>query len=71
MFAPVGTPQPILDLLRKEVELALARPDVQARLLKSGSGEPYLVPVAEFAAQIRRDYETYGKLIKEIGLKVD
>lgn len=71
LFAPVGTPQPILDLLRKEVELALARPDVQARLLKSGSGEPYLVPVAEFAAQIRRDYETYGKLIKEIGLKVD
>jgi tripartite-type tricarboxylate transporter receptor subunit TctC len=71
LFAPLGTPQPILDRLRAEVAAALARPDVQARLAKSGSGEPYLVPVAEFAARIRKDYETYGKLVKEIGLKVD
>ncbi|MPZ57173.1 MAG: tripartite tricarboxylate transporter substrate binding protein [Rhizobiales bacterium] len=71
LFAPVGTPQPILDKLRTEVATVLARPDVQARLAKSGSGEPYVVPPAEFAAHIRRDYDTYGKLIKEIGLKVD
>jgi tripartite-type tricarboxylate transporter receptor subunit TctC len=71
LFAPVGTPQPILDKLRAEVAVAVARKDVQERLAKSGSGEPYLVPPAEFAAQMRRDNEIYGKLIKEIGLKVD
>jgi tripartite-type tricarboxylate transporter receptor subunit TctC len=71
LFAPVGTPQPIIDKLRAEVAIALARKDVQERLSKSGSGEPYLVPLAEFTANIRHDYETYGKLIKEIGLKVD
>jgi tripartite-type tricarboxylate transporter receptor subunit TctC len=71
LFAPAGTPQPILDKLGAEVRVALGRPDVQARLAKSGSGEPYLVPLADFKAQIARDYETYGKLIKEIGLKVD
>jgi len=71
LFAPLGTPQPILDKLRAEVAAALARPDVQARLEKSGSGEPYLVPVAEFAARIRKDHATYGQLVKSIGLKVD
>jgi tripartite-type tricarboxylate transporter receptor subunit TctC len=71
LFAPVGTPQPILDKLAEEVRIALARPDVQARLAQSGSGEPYLVPIADFKAQIARDYEIYGKLIREIGLKVD
>ena len=71
LFAPKGTPQPILDKLRAEVSAAINRPDVQERLAKRGAGEPYLVPVADFAARIRRDYETYGKLVKSIGLKVD
>jgi len=71
LFAPTGTPQPILDRLSAEVRVALARPDVQARLAKSGSGEPYLATPAEFAAQINKDRGIYAKLIKEIGLKVD
>jgi tripartite-type tricarboxylate transporter receptor subunit TctC len=71
LFAPTGTPQPILDKLAAEVRIALGRADVQARLAKSGSGEPYLVPLAEFTAHMRRDYESYGKVIKDIGLKVD
>jgi len=71
LFAPLGTPQPILDKLRAEVAAALARKDVQDRLAKSGSGEPYLVPVPEFAARIRKDHATYGQLVKSIGLKVD
>jgi tripartite-type tricarboxylate transporter receptor subunit TctC len=71
LFAPVGTPQPILDKLRAEVQIALARKDVQERLAKSGSGEPYLSTLPDFVAHIHKDYETFGKLIKEIGLKVD
>jgi tripartite-type tricarboxylate transporter receptor subunit TctC len=71
LFAPAGTPQPILAKLSTEVRAALARPDVQARLAKSGSGEPYLVPLEDFKAQIRSDFETYGKLVKEVGLKLD
>jgi tripartite-type tricarboxylate transporter receptor subunit TctC len=71
LFAPAGTPQPIIDKLREEVRIALARKDVQERLAKSGSGEPYLSTPQDFAAHIKRDYATFGKLIKEIGLKVD
>ena len=71
LFVPKGTPQPIIDKLRTEVAAVLAMPNVQAALAKRGAGEPYLVSNEEFLARIRKDYATYGKLVKAIGLKVD
>jgi tripartite-type tricarboxylate transporter receptor subunit TctC len=71
LFVPKGTPQPIIDKLRTEVAAVLAMPNVQAALAKRGAGEPYLVSNEDFLARIRKDYATYGKLVKEIGLKVD
>lgn len=71
MFVPPGTPQPIVDKLRTEINAVLAMPDVKQRLIGSGAGEPFITTPAEFAALIRTDYEAYGKLIKSIGFKVD
>ncbi len=71
LFAPAGTPQEIIDKLRTEVNAVLAQPDVAKRLIASGSGEPHITTPDEFAGMIRKDYETYGKVIKEIGLKID
>jgi tripartite-type tricarboxylate transporter receptor subunit TctC len=71
LFAPTGTPATIIEKLRTEVNAVLARPAVAARLIASGSGEPSIMSLADFAAMIRSDYEKYGRVIKEIGLKVD
>jgi tripartite-type tricarboxylate transporter receptor subunit TctC len=71
LFAPAGTPQAIVDKLRAEVNAVLARPDIAEKLIASGSGEPAITPLPEFTAMIRKDYEKYGKVIREIGLKVD
>jgi tripartite-type tricarboxylate transporter receptor subunit TctC len=71
LFAPVGTPQAILDQLRNEVNAVLAQPEVAERLLASGSGEPNVMALADFAALMRADYEKYGKLIRDLGVKVD
>jgi tripartite-type tricarboxylate transporter receptor subunit TctC len=71
LFAPVGTPQAIIDKLRTEVNAVLAMPEVGQRMVATGSGEPHISTPEEFAALMRRDYELYGKIIKEIGLKVD
>ena len=73
MSAPgnAGTPAAIVDRLRTEVTAVLARPDVAARLIASGSGEPAIMSLPDFTTMIRSDYEKYGKVIKEIGLKVD
>ena len=71
LFAPAGTPPAIVDRLRSEVNAVLARPDVAEKLIASGSGEPSIIPLADFSAMIRNAYEKYGKVIREIGLKVD
>jgi len=71
LFAPTGTPQPILDRLRTEVQAALQQPNVRERLIASGSGEPYFTTPEEFQARIRGDNEKYGKLIKAIGLRIE
>jgi tripartite-type tricarboxylate transporter receptor subunit TctC len=71
LFAPTGTPAPIQAKLREEINAVLKLPEVGDRLIPAGAGEPYIITLDEFNALIRRDYEKYGKVIKEIGLTVD
>jgi tripartite-type tricarboxylate transporter receptor subunit TctC len=70
-FAPKGTPQPILDRLRKEIAEVLKQPDVRERLVKSGSGEPYFTTPAEFSARIKGDNEKFGKVITTLGITIE
>jgi tripartite-type tricarboxylate transporter receptor subunit TctC len=71
LFAPVGTPEPIVATLRGLTNTILKRPDFAARLGVSGGLEPLVLSEAEFADLIQQDYEKYGKLISEIGVKLD
>jgi tripartite-type tricarboxylate transporter receptor subunit TctC len=72
LFAPAGTPAPVLERLREEVAKALALPDVIEKFGTAGGGlQPFATTPEEFAALIRRDYEKYGKLVREIGVKLD
>jgi tripartite-type tricarboxylate transporter receptor subunit TctC len=71
LFAPVGTPPEIVEKLRTELNAVLAMPSVAQRLINAGSGEPLMMPLDQFAAMVRRDYERYGEIIRQIGLKVD
>jgi tripartite-type tricarboxylate transporter receptor subunit TctC len=71
LFAPVGTPPDTVARLRTEVNAVLAQADVMDKLAAAGSGDPYITTQAEFAARVRADYDKYGKVIREIGLKVE
>jgi tripartite-type tricarboxylate transporter receptor subunit TctC len=71
LFAPAGTPAAIVTKLREEVQKALREPELANRLNVTGSLEPLLASPQEFAALIQKDYEKYGKLVKEIGIKLD
>ena len=37
----------------------------------AGGLDPYLTTPEEFQALIKRDYEKYAKVVKEIGIKLD
>ena len=70
VFAPAGTPKPIVDRLYAEISRILKMPDVAKRLTDLGldlSG----MPSAELAAVIRADVPRLGKVVKESGAKAD
>jgi tripartite-type tricarboxylate transporter receptor subunit TctC len=71
LFAPAQTPRAVLARLHDEVNRVLADRDVAGRLEKAGGMQPHIVTPEEFSAMIRRDYEKYGKLVKDIGIKIE
>jgi tripartite-type tricarboxylate transporter receptor subunit TctC len=71
LFAAAGTPEAVLARLHAEVNKLLAETETGNKLSAAGGLEPYITTVPEFAALIRRDYDKYGKVVKDIGVKVD
>jgi len=67
-FAPAGTPVEIINKLNREIAAALATPTMQTQLAATGA-EATITSPAEFAAFIRREWETYGKLVRKLQLK--
>jgi tripartite-type tricarboxylate transporter receptor subunit TctC len=71
LFAPAGTPEPIVTKLRTEVHALLRKPEFAGKLNVSGSLEPLILSPAEFSDLMKRDYEKYGALVKGLGIKLD
>jgi tripartite-type tricarboxylate transporter receptor subunit TctC len=70
LFAPAGTPQPIVDKLRGTVQALLAKPEVAAKINVSGSLQPLILSQEAFAARIRSDDQKFGKLAKELNVHI-
>jgi tripartite-type tricarboxylate transporter receptor subunit TctC len=67
---PAGTPQPIVDLLYREIVAALKLPDVRARFAAIGV-DAVGNTSAEFAAQIKAEIAKWGKVIKDANIKAN
>lgn len=68
-FLPAATPKAIVDQLSAETRKALAAPDVGKRLIDLGA-EPLGSTPQDFAAYVRAEYQRWGKLASEAGIKV-
>ncbi|MCC7347926.1 MAG: tripartite tricarboxylate transporter substrate binding protein [Variibacter sp.] len=68
LFATAGTPPEILARLNKLFVEAVNAPDVRAKMRDNGY-EVATGSIAEFTALVRADYDRYGKIIGELGLK--
>jgi tripartite-type tricarboxylate transporter receptor subunit TctC len=68
--APAGTPDNVASRLEKEIVAIIKDPAVAQNLVERGF-DPVGLPSAEFARTIKSDYEKYGKLIRERGIKID
>jgi tripartite-type tricarboxylate transporter receptor subunit TctC len=67
LFAPYGTPEPILDMLNQVANDILRKSEARAWFDKQGL-EPVGGLRAAFDGEVRADYQRWGQLVRELGL---
>src|SRR5688572_10208496 len=70
VYAPAGTPAPIVERLNRELTRALAVNDLRERLIGLGL-EPAPGTPRELATRMQKDRETWQKVIVEANIKVE
>jgi tripartite-type tricarboxylate transporter receptor subunit TctC len=68
--APAGTPDSIASRLEKEIVAIIKDPAITQTLIERGF-DPVGSNAAEFSRTIKSDFEKYGKLIRERGIKIE
>ena len=70
ILAPAKTPRPVIDRLNRELTAVLTSPDVVAKLETLGITATPGTP-EQFSEQMRRDLESYGKVVRAAGIKAE
>ena len=70
LWAPKGTPQPIVDKLNAEVTKALADPMVRQRIA-AGAGEPSTMALKDIEPFMKADIAKWAEVVKRAGIKVE
>jgi tripartite-type tricarboxylate transporter receptor subunit TctC len=70
LLAPAGTPRAIVARLNAESVKAMAAPDIRERLAGLG-GEPLSGSPEDVAVFLRKEYEQWGRVIREAGIKAE
>ena len=70
IFAPAGTPKPIVDKMIAEVQKALNTPKLKSIWEKNGSDTPNLYGEA-FGKQVRADVTRWSSVVKKSGATLD
>jgi tripartite-type tricarboxylate transporter receptor subunit TctC len=68
LLAPAKTPAPIIAKLNTAVAKALADPDVKNKLVQSGAIPAPGTP-EEMAAMLKAEFERWGRIVREKGIK--
>ena len=69
VFAPAGTPKPIVERMHAAISKAVREPDVTAKFVDQFDMEITLAPTDAFAAFTRSEQDFWGKVIRENNLR--
>ncbi len=67
LFAPAGTPQPIIDKLNGAVKQAISDPDLVQKFKLQGMAARADTP-AELATRVKTELDMWGRIIPSIGI---
>ena len=70
LFAPAGTPKPIVAQLYAAIITALNSADVKSKLALQGA-EPFVSDPEQFAAMLKSEMAKWAKIVKESGATID
>ena len=70
VFAPAGTPAPLLSQLESLINRALDASDVREKLANVGA-EPYKLDPAQFSALVRAELPRWARVVKDSGATID
>jgi tripartite-type tricarboxylate transporter receptor subunit TctC len=70
LLAPAGTPADVVNQLNRDINEALHSADVKEKFSKQGA-VPLVMTPAQFAAQLKQDLETWEKVVRDSGAKID
>lgn len=70
VFAPTGTPAPVIEKLNTSLRKALTNPNVSARMTKEGF-DPLISTPSEARARLERELPQWGRLVKERGITAE
>lgn len=70
LFAPAGTPRPIVERLHRETVAALRAPEMQERVVQLGAVPAGNTP-EEFAAIVARDIEKWRPVVRAAGVTLN
>jgi tripartite-type tricarboxylate transporter receptor subunit TctC len=71
LFAPKGTPQKVLDTLRRGVAQALKSPKLIEAFAQAGGIEPLFTSPEEMRSLIQQDQIKYSKIIRDLKIQAD
>jgi tripartite-type tricarboxylate transporter receptor subunit TctC len=69
LWAPKGTPRPIIDRLNAEIKKALAEPAVKQRIV-ADAGETMDMPLADIKPFLRAEIAKWADVVKRAGIEV-
>jgi tripartite-type tricarboxylate transporter receptor subunit TctC len=70
LYAPGGTPRDLVIRLAREMDRAMHSPEA-LKTITAVSAEPVYATPEQFAAQLRRDSERFGAVIKAANIKAE
>ena len=70
VHVPIGTPPALIAQINRNINDVLKMRDIQERMAAAGF-EVGATSVPEFAAFVKRDFERYGKVIRQANIRAD
>jgi tripartite-type tricarboxylate transporter receptor subunit TctC len=70
LFAPAGTPQPVVSKLTNDIKLALDQPETHARAAAQGVEVRYLQPDA-LDGLVKKELDYWGDVIRKAKITLD